>query len=279
MAGAALTTRPNGNGALSQRDPIQLAEHFAKSGYFKDARDLSQAVVKIVAGEELGIGPMGSMQGIHLIEGKPSLSANLLASLVKRHPAYDYRVREHTAEVCRIAFLQDGEEVGLSEFSIDEAKQAGVYRQNWQKYPKAMLFARALSQGVRWFAPDVTAGSPAYVPEELGAEVTEEGEPVAVETGPAGAVTGTAAEVAAKVAEEAEQDAQVVELDPERVERIYEAIRALGLKIGQIDLLLGAAGLDALRARSKQAVEERIKGLTDEEADRLEAELNREADR
>lgn len=270
MAGQAVATR-NG-GSLSQRDPIELAEHFAKSGYFKDARDLSQAVVKIVAGEELGIGPMGSMQGIHLIDGKPSLSANLLASLVKRHPVYDYIPRDHTPERCVIEFFQNGESLGTSEFTIDEAKQAGVYRQNWQKYPKAMLFARALSQGVRWYCPDVTAGSPAYVPEELGAEVTAEGEPVQVEQ-PEPQPTEEPA------AEETETDAEVVELAEERVTRIFDAFRSLNLKIGQIDVLLGAAGLDGLRARSKQAVEERIKSLTDEEADRLEAELNREADR
>jgi hypothetical protein len=43
-----------------------------------------------------------------------------------------------------------------------------------------MYFARALTQGVRWFCPDVTSGTPAYVPEEIEdaeVEVVEENRP------------------------------------------------------------------------------------------------------
>ena len=39
-----------------------------------------------------------------------------------------------------------------------------------------MLYARALSNGARWFCPDVLNGSPIYTPEELGANVNEDGE-------------------------------------------------------------------------------------------------------
>jgi hypothetical protein len=38
-----------------------------------------------------------------------------------------------------------------------------------------MLFARAMSNGVRWYCPDVTNGNAVYTPEELGAEVDEDG--------------------------------------------------------------------------------------------------------
>jgi hypothetical protein len=39
-----------------------------------------------------------------------------------------------------------------------------------------MLFARAMSNGVRWYCPDVFSGAPTYTPEELGADVTESGD-------------------------------------------------------------------------------------------------------
>lgn len=264
--------QPNGAGVavarrqaalpLSQRDPVKLAQHFAQSGYFKDASDLSKAVVKIVAGEELGLGPMASMSGIHIIEGKPSLSANLLATQVKRHPAYDYRPLEVSDQGARIEFFQHGESIGVSEFTLAEAQQAGIAgKQNFKRYPKAMMFARALSQGVRWFCPDVTAGSPAYVPEELGAEVTAEGEPIVVTQAPE------------PVAEEV--DAEVVDdnLDPERVAKIISGFGALKLNYADIDLLLGSVGIDGLRAKSAKAVEERIASLDPDQADIIEAEL------
>lgn len=157
----------------------EVAARFQQSGLFPDLRSEAQAYVKILAGQELGIGPMAAVAGLNVIKGRVTFSANLLASLVKGHPVYDYRVAEHTAEACRIAFLQNGEEIGVSEFTVADAKRAGLGGQNWQKYPKAMMFARALTQGVRWYCPDVTSGTPAYVPEEIGeeevvAEVVEE---------------------------------------------------------------------------------------------------------
>lgn len=276
-SGREVTRHPASAGTLvTTTDPIQLAEHFARSGFFKDASDLSKAVVKITAGEELGFGPMASMQGIFVIEGKPSLSANMLAALVKRHPAYDYLPVQITDQGAEIDFFQNGEKIGTSVFSMQDAERAGIAgKQNFKRYPKAMMFARALSQGVRWYCPDVTAGSPAYVPEELGAEVGEEGEPIAA------APVGTEFP-AAEEQPEAEQitDAEVVDgPDAERVEGIISGIAALKLGYKQIELMLGACGIDGLRARSAKAIRERLEGLTDEQLTALEAELEREAER
>lgn len=249
---------------LSQRDPVALAQHFASSGYFKDADDMSKAVVKIVAGEELGYGPMTAMSGIHIIEGKPSLSANLLATCVKRHPKYDYRVVQIDDTAAELTFLADGEVLGQSRFTIEQAKRAGLVRNGsgWMKFPEAMLFARALSQGVRWHCPDVTAGSPAYTPEELGADVDEHGEVIAVE-----------------VEQEPAEEPAGPRIDEERAEQILKGIDVLGVRFVDVDLTLGAAGLDSLRAHSKKALEERIRELSPEQADDLEAELEVEADR
>lgn len=157
-----------------------LGNVLQKSGYFKDVRDQAQAVTKILCGRELGFSPIVSMQGIHIIEGKPALSSNLMATLIKRSGKYDYRVKTWTDTECVLTFREkvDGkwEEVGVSSFSIEDAKRARVIRDGsgWTKFPKAMLFARALSQGLRTYCPDVSA-SPIYNPEEMGATVDEEG--------------------------------------------------------------------------------------------------------
>lgn len=152
---------------VQHESPRELALYFQKSGLFPDLRSEAQAYVKIVAGRELGLGPLASVSGLNVIKGRVTFSANLLASMVKRHPAYDYRVTDHSDELCRIVFLEDGQEIGTSEFTLTDAKRAGLGGNSWSRYPKAMLFARALTQGVRWFCPDVTAGAPAYSPEEL----------------------------------------------------------------------------------------------------------------
>lgn len=158
-----------------------LGNVLQKSGYFKDVRDQAQAVAKILYGRELGFSPIISMSGIHIIEGKPAISANLLAAMIKRSGKYDYRVVRWSDEECVLMFRQKvgdkWEELGESSFSMEDAKRARVIREGsgWAKFPKAMLFARAISQGERAYCPDVSACA-LYVPEELGATVNESGE-------------------------------------------------------------------------------------------------------
>jgi len=151
----------------------QTAAAYFHSGMFPALKNEAQAYVLIQAGASMGVSPMDAVQGIVLIQGKPTLSANLLGSLVKKHPRYDYRVLDHSDKVCRIEFIQDGEPSGVSEFTLEDARKAGLNGQTWKKYPDALLFARALTQGVRWYAPDVTTAA-AYTPEELGGEPAAE---------------------------------------------------------------------------------------------------------
>jgi hypothetical protein len=167
--------------AITTLTETQLGQIFVKSGFFADAQDESQAIVKILAGREVGLQPIEAMTSIHIIKGKITFGANMMAAAVKKSGRYDYRVTEHTSEKCVIDFFQitDGkrEKIGISSFSIDEAKVIGLTSNTtWKHYPKAMLFARALSAGVRYYCPDVFGCSPVYVPEELGAKVDEDGD-------------------------------------------------------------------------------------------------------
>jgi len=143
---------------------VKMAEAFASSGMFTDAKQMGQAFVKIQAGQEIGIPPFAAMSGIHIIQGKPTLGAGLIASAVKGSGKYDYKVIELSDKVCNIDFYQGADNIGNSTFTIEDAKKA--LTKNIDKFPKNMLFARAISNGVKWFCPDVFSG-PVYVPEEM----------------------------------------------------------------------------------------------------------------
>lgn len=166
-------------------DLHRVSKMLSMSGYFSDAKDAAQCGVKVLAGAELGFGAFASMTGIHIIKGKPSIGSNLMAAAVKRHPNYNYRVLEHSGDVCRIEFYErwDGklQSVGISEFTLADAKKAGT--QNLDKFAKNMLFARAMSNGVKWYCPDVF-DAPVYTPDELGASVDSEGNYIDVEVMP-----------------------------------------------------------------------------------------------
>jgi hypothetical protein len=163
---------------MSLSETMTLGKTLAESGYFTDARQAAQAVVKVLAGRELGFGPIASMTGIYVIQGRVSLSANLMAHAVKRSARYNYRVAQLTDEKCEIVFFEGGEEIGRSIFTKEDADKAGT--KNMAKFPRNMLFARAMSNGVRFYCPDAFEGA-VYTPEELGAETNEDGQVITVE--------------------------------------------------------------------------------------------------
>lgn len=148
---------------LSVNEIATISETFFKSGMFADVKSAQQAMVKIMAGAEVGLPPFQSMSGIHIIVGKPVIGAGLIASKIKGSGKYDYKVIEMTDKNCSLDFYQGKEKIGNSTFSEADAKRSQT--KNMEKYPKNMLFARAISNGVKWFCPDVFGG-PVYVPEE-----------------------------------------------------------------------------------------------------------------
>jgi hypothetical protein len=151
-----------------------LARIFAQSGMFGAVNDqtIAKCSIQLLAGMEAGFTPFASITGIYVVNGRPGFSAQLLAQSIKRHPRYDYRVRDKTAEQCRIEFFQDGQSCGVETFTLEMANRAGLIsgRGPWKQYPEAMLFARCLTAGMRTHCPDALGGHTPYTPEELGAQ-------------------------------------------------------------------------------------------------------------
>lgn len=157
-------------------DLARLARVFAASGLFgrngNQETQVAECAIRLMAGMEAGFSPFASATGVHIINGRPAFSSNLLAQAVRRHPDYDYRVLEKSAKVCRIRFLFRGEILGTEEFTIDMAERAGLLKNpTWRSYPEAMLFSRALTAGMRTHCPDALGGHTPYTPDEIGGEV------------------------------------------------------------------------------------------------------------
>ncbi len=244
------------------RDPITLGNVLAQSGFFADSRQGAQAAVKVMAGQELGFGPIASMTGIYIVKGRVTLSANLMAAAIKRHPAYTFRVKEHTAEVCTIDFLEDGEVIGTSSFSMDDAKAAGLAGSDtYKKFPKNMLYARALSNGAKWYCPDVFGGA-IYTPDELGEEVDGETGEILNPTAPT--PNSPAAEP---------MDAEVVGIAPDRAEAIVSTAADLGRLETLPQAVMHVAGFDVSGLDPQGVAEAMAAKLTDAQATALENRL------
>jgi hypothetical protein len=167
----------------------EMAEHFFKSGIFQDVKDMSVALVKIQTGQELGISPIMAMKEVYLIPSKAGvkiqIGASLQAAMIKKSGKYDYRIVDHSKEICTIHFFErrgdKWEKIGDESYTIGDARAAGLTagKDVWTKHPKNMLFARAMSNGAKWHCPDVFGGaiyneSDEFPESKFEAEIVEE---------------------------------------------------------------------------------------------------------
>lgn len=150
-------------------DVFRLAHELAKAGGFVPRAFLGkpEAIAAcVLMGVELGIGPMEALRSIHVIDGKPTMSADMMLGRAIRAGVRHQWVRSD-ASVAHLRLTRDGFAAHEHSYTIDEAKAAGLAsKDNWRKYPAAMLRARCVSAALRAFAPDVL-GSGIYTPEEL----------------------------------------------------------------------------------------------------------------
>lgn len=149
------------------RTMITLADKLADTEFVPTALRKRPAAVLacIMAGREMSVGPMQSLQSIHIIGGRPTLSAQLMRALVLRSGNH-FRTVEVTDEAVTVAGRRRGETHEQTvTFGIKEARQAKLAGDNYGKYPQDMFLARATSRLCRAMFPDVLAGF-GYTPEE-----------------------------------------------------------------------------------------------------------------
>ena len=152
---------------------IRLAKALAASGFYKDIRDAAAGVVKLRIARELGLGLKG-ISDVHIVEGKPTLSYQAILGMVRSYTGphntdrYSFRYLRRDEECVEIEWTINGEVIGVSKCDTEDAKRMGVAsRGTWQKYPRQMRTARAVTEGVNAFMPEVIGGS-IYTPDELG---------------------------------------------------------------------------------------------------------------
>lgn len=175
-------------GAMPTREETnnlyRLGKALAASGMFKDARQEFQAMAKLVLGRDLGLSATAAMTGIHIVEGRPELSANLQAQMIRTYlglggERYDYSVDKHDETACTITIYRlvptpgggmQRQALGTETFTIEDAAKAGLTgKDNWKKYPKNMVFARCVSNAIAFYCPEVTGGVRLYHEGEIEA--------------------------------------------------------------------------------------------------------------
>lgn len=140
-----------------------LARVYAKSSLLPpDLRGKEADVfVTIMAGMELGLAPMAALRSIHVVKGKPILSADGMVAVVQASGLCEYfTCVESSGVIASYETKRKGAPTPQRlSFTLDEAKIAGIAGgDNWKKYPAAMLRARAKAALARDVYPDAIAG-------------------------------------------------------------------------------------------------------------------------
>lgn len=136
------------------------------------------AAIIVLKGRELGLSFMTSIAHIHVINGKPSMSAELIQGLARKNlPGLVINIIESDDKVAKIEFIrpEKGAKPYIQTFTMDQAVAAKLTAKDvWKQYPAAMLWSRAVTAGLRKVCPEALMGV-SYTAEELGANVDVEG--------------------------------------------------------------------------------------------------------
>lgn len=150
---------------------LEMAGTLVQSGFLPNAINTPQkAVTIILAGRSLGIDEWAALSNINVIQGKPTISAQLMLALINRSGQLEEMVVDGDAKMCTCLMKRFGRGSHVETFTMQDAVALGyANKDNWKKQPAVMLKWRAVSACARVVFPDVILGF--YTPEEMGADV------------------------------------------------------------------------------------------------------------
>lgn len=163
-------------------DVLRLAKIAAATGFY-GAKSVDSAVIIMLTGKNLGLSALQSLGGIHVIEGKPCLSADLMVAVVRRSGLCEsWRTVESTASKCTIETKRrDDASCTSKTWTVDDAKRAQLSGKSiWLKYPAQMLRHRCASDLAREVYPEVMLGL--YTQDEV--DNANDGEVIVTSTHP-----------------------------------------------------------------------------------------------
>jgi len=146
------------------QDIEKMATAIAKSGLF-GMKTPEQAVALMLIAQAEGMHPAIAARDYHVIQGRPALKADaMLARFQTAGGKVSWDVYTD-AEVKATFSHPSGGSVTLS-WTLAQATRIGLAgKDNWKNYPRAMLRARVISEGIRTVYPGCVVGT--YTPEEV----------------------------------------------------------------------------------------------------------------
>jgi hypothetical protein len=151
----------------------QQAQMLVKTGFLPKAIDTPEkAIAIILTGKELGIPTMCALRSIDVIQGKPTVSPQLMIALINRsreleNIVFEPNIKNNLVESVSVTMKRKGRSQHTETFTRADAQNLGLLQKdNWKKQPSVMLKWRAVAACARVVFPDVVLGL--YLTEEMG---------------------------------------------------------------------------------------------------------------
>jgi hypothetical protein len=135
---------------------LERASEFVPDAFVGRAEAIMSS---ILAGAEIGLTPMQSLRSIHVIKGRPTLSAEAMRALILAR-GHEITFTELGEDKVTVVGRRKDSDVSTSvTWTIRQAQQARLTgNPSWKDFPRAMLSARASTELARLLFPDVVAG-------------------------------------------------------------------------------------------------------------------------
>lgn len=168
------TVAPSHSEFTVMRDTASM---LVKTGFLPSSiKTAEQAMAIILTGRELGIGMMAALNTINVVQGKPTISPQLMLALIERSGQLEnIEVEPHNGNAMRCTMKRKGRTAHTEYFGEEEARALGLLgKDNYKKQAFTMYRWRAVAACARVVFADVILGL--YTPDELGANVNDDGE-------------------------------------------------------------------------------------------------------
>lgn len=152
------------NQLVHVNDIHTMAVAVVKSGLF-GMKTVEQATALMLIAQAEGYHPALAARDYHIIQGRPTLKAEtMMARFQQQGGKVEWKTLTDT-EVTAVFSHPSGGSASIT-WTFEQAKKAGLTnKDNWKNYPRAMLRARVVSEGIRTVYPGVVLG--VYTPEEV----------------------------------------------------------------------------------------------------------------
>lgn len=140
---------------------FRLASAMSQSGLLPEKLrgKPSDVLVTVLYGQELGLAPMQAVQGIYVVNGRPTLAGQTWLSLARKH-GHRVKVDEQTGESCTVTMTRgDTGETHTETYTLAQAEAANLTsKDTWRNHPQRMLMWRAVGHACTFLCPEIALG-------------------------------------------------------------------------------------------------------------------------